>query len=63
MKGMDCLRFPMSALIAATSYSRGCRVAQFTCALRLGGRAVSWLEPKIQGRLQRRIEASRKVEA
>jgi prophage regulatory protein len=29
----------------------------------LGGRAVGWLEAEIQEWLQRRIEASRKVEA
>jgi prophage regulatory protein len=60
------LRLP--TVKASTGLSRSTiylRVSQgtFPRPVRLGGRAVGWLEAEIQGWLQRQIEASRRTAA
>ena len=59
------LRLPevkkITALSRSTIYAR-ISEGTFPRAVNLGGRAVGWLEAEIQDWLQRRIEASRKVE-
>ena len=60
------LRLP--EVMRSTGLSRSTiylRIAEgtFPKPVNLGGRAVGWLEVDIQEWLQRRIEASRKVEA
>ena len=61
---LSILRLP--AVKSRTGLSRSTiylRVAQgdFPKPVSLGGRAVGWVEAEIQGWLERRVEASRKV--